>query len=176
MLLLVYKRWILNQAVHWRQLGAAFIVFMFLQAFHIVPQIASMVTPGSVLYTAVFSSSGKFDRGLGYFSSIAPSIKTSINVLLLPQMMEVSKLLIFMIMLPLTVILGLLRSGKEEQRFKKTFLLIGGIIYCDFLFFATGNITDLGLSVYKNYLYSPDFLSSVISMDSGRVHTYFIMR
>ena len=175
MLLLVYKRWILNQAVHWRQLSAAFIVFMFLQAFHIVPQIASMVTPGSVLYTAVFSSSGKFDRGLGYFSSIAPSIKTSINVLLLPQMMEVSKLLIFMIMLLLTVILGLLRSGKEEQRFKKTFLLIGALFIVIF-FFATGNITDLGLSVYKNYLYSPDFLSSVISMDSGRVHTYFIMR
>lgn len=155
-LLLVYKRWILNQPVHWKQLGVACMIFILLQAFHIVPQIASMVTPGSVLYSAVFSSEGKFDRGLGYFSSIAPSIKTSINVLLLPQMMEVSKLLLFMMVLPLTVILGLLRSGKEEQRFKKTSLLIGAVFIVIF-FFATGNITDLGLSIYKKLFILPGF-------------------
>lgn len=155
-LLFVYKRWVLDQAIHWKQLGAAFIVFILLQAFHLMPQIASMVTPGSVIYSAVFSSVGKFDRGLGYFSSIAPSIKTSINVLLIPQMMEASKFLIFMIVLPLTVILGFLRIGKEEQRFKKTLLLIGAFFIVIF-FFATGNITDLGLSVYKKLFILPGF-------------------
>ena len=58
---------------------------------------------GSVLYTSIFSAEGKFDRGLGYFSAIAPSIKASINILLVPQMQEVSKLLLFMVFVPFTV-------------------------------------------------------------------------
>ena len=63
----MYKQWVLGQNIRWKQIGVACIIFILLQAFHIVPQIASMVTPGSVLYTSVFSAAGKYDRGLGTF-------------------------------------------------------------------------------------------------------------
>lgn len=155
-LLLMYKQWVLGQNIRWKQIGVACIIFILLQAFHIVPQIASMVTPGSVLYTSVFSAAGKYDRGLGYFSAIAPSIKASINVLMLPQTRELSTFLFFMIFVPFTLIVGLLRGAGEPQKYRKT-LLIFCVGFLTIFFFATANIGEAGLSLYKKLFILPGF-------------------
>jgi hypothetical protein len=153
--LFVYKRWILATGIRWKQLFAAGVAFIFLHAFHILPQVVSMMTPGSVLHTAVFSDQGKFDRGLGYFSAIAPSIKASVNLFILPQMTEFSKLLLFMVVVPLAVIAGFM-IGKTTEKMKKTMILIGGS-FLSVLFFATANITDYGLWTYKKLFVLPGF-------------------
>lgn len=154
--LLIYKRWVLGTSINGKQLLFAGVLFILLQTFHVLPQLVSMVTPGSVIYETVFSSEGKIDRGLNYFSAIAPSIKASINLLILPQMTEISKLLLFMVLVPITVIMGFIRNAKEDERFRKTLILTGGCFLAVF-FFATANITDLGLSIYKKLFILPGF-------------------
>lgn len=154
--LYVYKRWVLGSPVHWKHVGLAFLGFTLLNAFHILPQLASMFTPGSVLYTSVFSDEGKYDRGLGYFSAIVPSIKASINIFLLPQMSQISARLLFMLVVPLVVIFGMIRSYSVEKTNRRTFLLTS-MIFLVIFFFATANITDLGLTVYKKLFTLPGF-------------------
>lgn len=154
--LYMYKRRILGTPIYWKQVILAFVGFILLNAFHILPQLASMFTPGSVLYTSVFSDEGKFDRGLGYFSAIAPSIKASVNIFLLPQMSKTPAYLLFMILVPLVVIIGLIRNNVAEKLHRKTLLLVS-MIFLVILFFATANISDLGLSIYKKLFMLPGF-------------------
>ncbi len=153
---ILYKRTVLARAIIWKHLVAATGAFIGLQAFHVLPQMVSMVTPGSFLSTAVFSDQGKLDRGLGYFSAIVPSIKASLNLLLMPQMTELSKFLLFMVFVPLIVILGFIAKKTSEESVKKTLILTGGC-FLVVLFFATANITNVGLSLYKKLFILPGF-------------------
>lgn len=154
--LLIIKLRILKTTLYWKHVIIASGVFVFLQAFHILPQVVSMFTPGSVLYTSVFSDQGKFDRGLGYFSAIAPSIKASVNVLLIPQMSKTFIFQLFMVFVPITVVLGLFQSYKESLRYRKTIVLVSAVFLVIF-FFATANITDVGLLLYKKLFVLPGF-------------------
>lgn len=151
-----YKRIVLAQRILWKHVVIALGAFIGIQAFHVLPQIMSMLTPGSFLSAAVFSDQGKFDRGLGYFSAIAPSIKASLNLLLMPQMTVLSKSLLFMIFVPLIVILGFIAKKTSEAQVKKT-LLLTGVCFLGVLFFATANITDIGMLLYKKLFILPGF-------------------
>lgn len=148
--LVIYRLTILKKQFIWKHLLGTFIGLVFLQSFHIIPQMVSMFSAGSVLNATIFSDAGKLDRGLSYFSAIAPNIKVHLNILLLPQMTALSFFSFLFIMLPLVMTIGLLFNKSKT-------VLLTGIFFLIVLFFASANITHLGLTIYKKLFYLPGF-------------------
>lgn len=148
--LFLYRLVILKKKIIWIHIFIASIGFIFLQAFHIVPQLISMLSPGSVLNTTIFSSAGKFDRGLSYFMAIAPNIKVSISLMNLPQMTELALFSSFFICFPVIITMGFLFNRNKT-------ILLTGSFFLIVLFFATANITSVGFELYKKMFSLPGF-------------------
>lgn len=126
------------------------LLFFVVNAFHLFPQMMSLISPGSQVNTAVFSSDAKYLRGLGYFSALAPNIKLSTHLLYLPQMTPLDFVSYGFIIFPFIVILAFI------IRRNKTYLL-SGIFFLISLFFVTATITDSGLIFYKTLFSIPGF-------------------
>lgn len=148
--LLFYTAIVFKKPIIWKHLIISFVAFLFLQAFHIIPQVVSTFSPGSVIYKTVFSNEGKFDRGLSYFSAIAPSIKVSFNLMSLPQMTKLGVESLAYIIFPAIILFGYLRNKSKT-------LLLAGIFFLIALFFSSANITSVGLNLYKLLFNIPGF-------------------
>ena len=148
--LFIYRIFFLKRKIIWHHILISFIMFILLQTFHIFPQMISMLSKGSVLNTTIFSDAGKLDRGLNYFSAIAPNIKVSLNLMLLPQMTSLNFFSFFFIIIPLVICIGLILN-------KSKLVLLTSIFFLIVLFFSTANITNLGLEFYKKLFYLPGF-------------------
>lgn len=141
---------VLKKRIIWKHIISFFALFVLLQLFHIIPQVMSMFSSGSVLNTTIFSDEGKFNRGLSYFTAIAPNIKVSLNILNLPQMTVLNYSQYFSLIFPLIIILGLFWN-------KSKILLLTGIFFLITLFFASANITHIGFALYKKLFDIPGF-------------------
>lgn len=148
--LVLYKLVILKKKFNWKHLVFTLIAFILLQSFHLIPQIMSALSPGSSFNTTIFTNEGKLDRGLSYFSAIAPNIKVSLNLMNLPQMSQVNVWFYTAIVFPVIIILGFLINRSRT-------LLLTGAFFLVVLFFVSANLTNIGLELYKKLFYLPGF-------------------
>lgn len=148
--LLTYAKFIIKRKIIIKHLAIGFFLFLGIQAFHLAPQINAILTPGSEINSTIFSSEGKLDRGLSYFSAVAPNIKASINLLGYPQNKPFNFLTGVFIVFPLIIVLSFIfRKGKT--------ILLTAFFFLIALFFATANITQIWLWIYQNLFYIPGF-------------------
>ncbi|QQG40423.1 MAG: hypothetical protein HYV37_02520 [Candidatus Levyibacteriota bacterium] len=148
--LLLYTKLIIKRKIAVRHIMLALFLFLGIQAFHLMIMINSIFSFGNTLNTTIFSDAGKYDRGLSYFLSIAPNIKASINLLALPQMSILEPFSNMFIVFPFIIIISLLFNKQKTILLTTFFFLI-------VLFFATANITDTWLFIYKWLFNIPGF-------------------
>lgn len=118
-----------------------------------------MFSFGNNANATIFSDAGKFDRGLSYFSAIAPSIKASINLLALPQKNSLEFFSNMFVVFPFILIIGLLynkRNSFVSSNRQKT-ILLNTFFFLIVLFFTTANITNAWLLFYKWLFNIPGF-------------------
>ena len=148
--LVLYVAYVLRKPLPLKGIVIGIALFFLLQAFHLVPQIESLLTPGSAAYSSVFSKEIKLDSGLGYFNALASGIKPSISLLGLPQMTPLNFFSFTFVVFPAVFILGFLWSKKKT-------MLLTGIFFLITLFFVTANITAIGLKFYGLLFHIPGF-------------------
>lgn len=153
--LVLYTRIILKKKIIWPHILVGGIAFIGLQLFHLLPQLVSAFSFGSVLHTTIFTPEGKFNRGLDYFNGIVGSVKASYNFFLFPQLQDVNRLKLIYVFLPIVVVGSYLYN--RRQRVSKKLLLLTGIYFLIALFFSTAHITDIGLTFYRLLFFIPGF-------------------
>lgn len=146
--LLFYKSKILKQPIIWSHLIISMGVFICIHSFHLIPGLRNTFSSGSPLYSSIFKEN-KIER-FSYFSDIAKSVRVSTTFMGLPQLIKNSFLSKIYIILPFSIVLGFLFNKR------KTYLLTG-LFFLVVLFFASANITNIGLSAYKQLFVIPGF-------------------
>src|SRR5258708_3397891 len=148
--LILYTKFVLKRKIIIKHIILGFFLFIGVQAFHIVPQIITIFSKGSDINSTIFSDKVKFDRGLSYFSAIAPNIKASINLFVLPQMKILSSFSNAFFIFPFVIVTAFFFNRKKT-------ILLTAFFFLIVLFFVTANITNLGLSFYKSLFSIPGF-------------------
>lgn len=145
----IYAKFIRKSKINYKGIIITFTLFILLQAFHLVPQIVSLFSPGSLTNTRVFDKESIAHEGIRYFTSVLSYAKTSLNLLLPP----LNKNLDFLSFIPpLILLIGLILLRKD----KKTFLLTG-IFFMITLFLLSANITNAGVVLYQLFFHIPGF-------------------
>lgn len=162
--LTLYTKLILKKSIAIKHLVFGFFLFLGLQTFQLIPQLGEIFSKGSSINSTIFSQQGKFDRGLSYFSAIAPSIKASINLFVLPQMKTLDLFSNVFFALPFIIIVSLFFTKNKTILLSTFFFLIA-------FFFVTANVTDLGLSTYKSLFSVPGF-SMFRNFNGQWIYTY----
>lgn len=152
----ILTRRILKKPIVLRHVIIGGLLFLCLHSFHLLPQIQSIFSPDSVANSAIFSSTGKFDRGLNYFNGIVKSIKVSENFLLIPQMAPMHIEYYVLILLPLAIIGGFLTLD-THSRVVKRFYALSASVFLFLFYFASANITDAGVGIYRLLFSLPGF-------------------
>lgn len=162
--LVLYTKAILKRKVIIKHIALVLILFVGIQAFHLFPTINSIFSSGSDINSTIFTDKGKFDRGLSYFSAIAPNIKASLNLFGLPQMKSLSFFPKVFIVLPFVIVAAFFFNKKKTILLTLSFFLI-------ILFFATANITNIWFSFYKFLFNIPGF-SMFRNFNSQWIYAY----
>ncbi len=148
--LLIYTKVIKKKPIPVVKIAVGLLLFVLLQAFHLIPQIVSILTPGSFANEFLFGAPGKLEWGLKYFVATAPSIKVSFAMLGLLQYTEPEFYWWIFIFFPLLFVLGLLWN-------KSRLYLLSVIFFLITLFFVSANITHIGLKLYILAFQLPGF-------------------
>lgn len=148
--LILYTKLIIKRKIVIKHVLLGVFLFLGVQAFHLFPQINAILTPGNEINSTIFSNESKFNRGLSYFSAVAENIKISINLLGFPQNREFNFLTGVFIIFPFLIVLSFIFKKSRTILFTAFFFLI-------VLFFATANITNIWLEIYKVLFYIPGF-------------------
>lgn len=148
--LVLYTLFVVRKPLPWKGIVIGIVLFFLLHAFHLAPQIDSLLTPGSPANNLVFSQGAKLDSGLGYFNALVPGIKPSISLLGLQQTAPLNFFSFLYIIFPIVFVLGFLWNRKKS-------MLLTGIFFLITLFFVTANITALGLKFYMLLFHIPGF-------------------
>ena len=148
--LILYTKFVANKPIPVKKIIVSAVLFFLIHAFQLGPQIVGLLTPGNIIHTAVFSQQAILDRGLSYFTAIAPSIKTNLNLLTLPQQTKLNWYAFFFIVFPLLLVLGFIWNKKKGY-------LLSGIFFLIILFFASANITKVGFTLYMALFQIPGF-------------------
>lgn len=135
----------------------AVILFFLVHLFHLFPLLSNILTSTTTLNAMTFGDVSKVDR-LGYFLSVASSMRTTNNLLALPQGdITTIPLFFFATVVPLCLIWGLiLRKRIENKKFQINYLLIL-IFFLLTFFLATARLTNIGLEFYKFLFNVPGF-------------------
>lgn len=147
--LITYSVLILKKGIPIGKLSIAALFFILLHAFHLLPQLMTLLDTSSPTNQAVFSDEAKYSRGLDYFTSVAANIKVSNNMLLLPQDVGSPFGLLFFIFSLISIIAFVFNKSK-------VFLLLALAFLITF-FFASANITNIGFSIYAKLFSIPGF-------------------
>lgn len=148
--LLIYTKFIIKRKIVVKHLLLGLFLFLGIQSFHLIPQINNIFTSGNTINSTIFSNESKFNRGLSFFSAIAPNIKLSINLLGFPQNKEFGFLAGVFTIFPLLIVSSFLFNKKKT-------ILLTAFFFLIVLFFATANITNIWLEIYKILFYIPGF-------------------
>lgn len=148
--LLIYTKYIRKKTIPVAKLVIGLLLFVSVQAFHLLPQIASIVTPGSEVNAFIFGETGKLDWGLKYFLATAPSIKVSYALLGLPQYTTPEAYWWMFAVFPLLFVLGLVWKKSRLYYLNVIFFLIT-------LYFVSANITRIGATLYALAFRLPGF-------------------
>lgn len=152
----IYSVRVLLKKFPWKGIIVGTILFVLLQAFHILPHILSLLFFKSQ-YNAVFSEGGMITQGLDYFTAIAPSIKVSTSLFNLAQVRTIPWISLGSMFFPFVMICGLIFNRKEEKKRKSGSMLPIFIFFLITLFFVSANITATGFTIYKLLFYIPGF-------------------
>ena len=148
--LFIYAKFIKKRPIPIVKIAVGLLLFVLIQAFHLIPQIASILTPGSFANEFIFGAQGKLQWGLKYFVATAPSIKVSYAMLGLLQYTEPKFYWWIFILFPFLFVFGLLWN-------KSRLYLLSVIFFLVTLFFVSANITTIGLKFYMLLFNIPGF-------------------
>jgi hypothetical protein len=158
MFFLIYRIAILRKSIPWSHLVLALCLFVSLHMLHLGPFIPSFFSPGNPYETATFSSQGKYDRGLSYFSAVAPQIKISLNIFGLPQLTNTSLFGYGFVIMFVIIVLGIMSYRSKKGQLQQAKLLYAtSILFIGILFFSSANITDIGMRIYRKLFDLPGF-------------------
>lgn len=157
--LVLYTKRILKKPIIINHILLSLFLFLGIQAFQLIPLIHSVFSSGNNANATIFSDEGKYDRGLSYFSSIAPSIKASINLLTLPQTSTLEYFSNIFVVFPFIIIIALFFNKWKSfiSSNRQRTIILTAFFFLIVLFFATANITDTWLSIYKWLFNIPGF-------------------
>ncbi|MBI4064988.1 hypothetical protein HY409_01275 [Candidatus Gottesmanbacteria bacterium] len=148
--LLLYTKGIKKRPIPIVKIAIGLLLFIIIHAFHLFPQIASILTSGSAANQALFGAFGKFEWGLKYFLGTAPIIKVSNSLLSAPQFGKPEFYAPAFIVFPLLFVLGFLWN-------KSRLYLLTAIFFFITLFLVTANITTIGFKLYVLAFQLPGF-------------------
>ncbi|MBI2430648.1 MAG: hypothetical protein HYV39_01385 [Candidatus Levybacteria bacterium] len=149
--LILYTKFVAKKQIPVKKIVVSVILFFLIHAFQLGPQIVGLLTPGNIIHTTVFSEASIQERGLSYFMAVAPSIKTSLNLLALPQQQPKLDWYAFLfIVFPIVLVLGFIWNKKKGY-------LLSGVFFLIILFFASANITKVGFTLYTALFQIPGF-------------------
>lgn len=133
----------------WKNILLSILFFVGLHAFHFLPQLASILDPGSFANTRIFDKASIIHEGVRYFIGVLPLAKVSANILFLSanQVFQFVSLLI-----PLSILLALIIIKR-----KQTIFLLTGVFFLLTLYLLSANITNIGVELYKQLFYIPGF-------------------
>lgn len=148
--LFIYTVWVRQVGVPWKGLMLGLIIFLGLHAFHLLPQLFSLLDPGSFSNTRVFDAKSMWVEGVNYFMAVLPNAKVS-WFLLLPSYNP--NMIWSGITVPLIVFVGLWLNKKTKG---KTIVLVAAF-YVITLFLVAANITHFWVAVYRSLFFIPGF-------------------
>lgn len=139
-----------------KQLIVLSLLFIVIHLFHLYPLFANVFLQGSALNESTFSNWGKFDRGLSYFSIITKDTKLSNNLAGIVQGDTKGIVFDFLwVLFPILITIGLVLRKKAQEADRNFLFVI--FFFLLTLFFATANITNIGLEFYKLLFNIPGF-------------------
>lgn len=145
-----HMRLIKQQSMPWKDICMGFVMFIGIHVFQFFPTVMNIFSPASPIGHVIFSTSGKIDRGQGYFSGLTDSIKVSISWIGLPQLTKVTLIGYLHAIFPFFFFVALLKNKSKS-------LLLTALFFCFALFWETANITTIGASWYKSLFVIPGF-------------------
>ena len=148
--LFLYTKYVKKQAIPVKGLVVGATLFLLLQLFHMLPIIRGLFYSQSANAADLFSAQAKLDRGLGYFTGIAGSIRVSLHLLGLPQLSDAPWYAWAVIVFPFVLILGGIRNVRKTYALTVIFFLIA-------LFWVSAKITNVGFEFYKTLFHIPGF-------------------
>ncbi len=155
--LLLYQIYIRKIRCNWKPIILFGMLFISVQAFHLVPQAAMILDKSSNASQRIFSTVEK-DSGLQYFLSVASSVKLSKTLAAVESIPYGTPADLFMFVFPFLVIIGLLLLQRTNERaFPKRMFLLTLLFFLVALFFDTANITGVGLAFYSQLFKLPGF-------------------
>lgn len=148
--LMIYTKVIKQRPIPWVKIVLSLILFVLIQSFHLLPQVASILTPGSVAHETVFGNFGKFEWGLKYFLGTASIIKVSNSIFGLPQFGSHEFFYPLYAIFPFLMVIGLWKN-------KSKLYLLSALFFLLTLFLVTANITSIGFKLYVLAFRLPGF-------------------
>lgn len=146
--LLLHASFIRHIKIPWVGLFKAVLLILGLHAYHIVPEMSDLFTPGSHTNTRVFGQS-EVANLIGYFYGVLSIPKVSYYLL---AHAVSNKLYFASVVIPFVVILGFITNHKR----KKTILLLG-LFFLITLFLISAKITNMGIEFYKLLFHIPGY-------------------
>ncbi len=145
--LFLYVRLIRGVKIEIRQMISALLIFIGLNAFHLIPQLFDVLTPGSPIHGLLFSDKGTAVKD--HFYGILAITQPAINILL----PSVNKQLEFLsLMSPLILVVG---SFFNKSRTKT--MLLAGVFFLLTYFLLSARVTWVGEQLYLSLFYVPGF-------------------
>jgi len=147
--LLLYTIFCLKKSLPWKKIAIGVLFFLGLHAFHLIPVTLYTFDPGSEYNIRVFNTNSIQDEGLNYFNAVLPYAMVT-RSFFYTYLITGEQWAIFIA--PLCIIFGFLLAQKNQ----KDFLLIA-IFFFITTFLESANITQIGVSLYRQLFHIPGF-------------------
>ncbi len=143
-----YVMYIRKKRISWKKVGFGMIIFLGVHAFHFIPELMHIFSSGSNINMRVFDKND-ISQELQYFLVILPVSKVSLHLIAYsPKMIFGYTSVIY----PIIMIAGFWLCKNKHKT-----MLLTAIFFLITLFFVTGSITGLGVSLYKLFFLIPGF-------------------
>lgn len=146
--LLLYTKFVLRKMIPWKWILVGGLMFLAIQAFHLLPQIINLFEPGSFTNTRVFDRASIMHEGVRYFTGILPLASVVNDIFMMPMNTYFAWVSVFA---PFIIMFGFILNSKN-----KVFILTAGF-YLVTLYLYAAKITNVGVEFYKHLYYIPGF-------------------
>ena len=146
--LLLYTKFVVRKVIPWRWMFYGGLLFLGIQAFHLLPQVINLFEPGSFTNTRVFDRTSIMHEGVRYFTAILPLASVVKDIFMTPM---VTQLTWVSFIAPTIIMIGFVLNTKS-----KVLILTAGF-YLVTLYLYAAKITNVGVEFYKNLYYIPGF-------------------
>lgn len=153
-----YKKYIVQTPFRWKSLACFLLLFIAIQAFHLLPQVSVLVNKTSNEFERIFSSESA-SQGVDYFSSVYQDVRLSKNIISAVQIEKSLSLIdLLLFVFPIIVLVGFIVTPSDQswRKHSQNHALLT-VVFMGTLFFDTANVTNLGLAFYKLLFKLPGF-------------------